>query len=96
MGCRIMTDEDEGLSCFYDSVTMSAFGPVFQGIEDHPALEDSAIEAEAFMCWCMGRAERFIDEHTPFKDPRAFGVAEIERLHAEWTARQRDAAGLPE
>lgn len=99
MGCRIMHDLTEGgLSCFYDSTTMTAFGPVFSGIEEHPTLSEAREEAEAFLGWCLGddyaAQEGFIDEHTPYKDPRAFALPEIERLHDEWFARQRVAAGL--
>jgi len=40
MGCRII-EEPAGFACMYDSVTMTAFGPVFDGGQ----------ELENFLAW---------------------------------------------
>lgn len=40
MGVRILNDEDTG-ACLYDSVTMTAFGPIF----------DDRDQAEEFLSW---------------------------------------------
>jgi hypothetical protein len=41
MGCRILEDREDGFACMYDSVTMTAFGPVF----------DDGQQLENFMAW---------------------------------------------
>ena len=44
MGLRFITDPVEHMTALYDSVTVWAFGPVFQGA-------DSEAQAEAFCDW---------------------------------------------
>lgn len=57
MGVRILHDSTEGVACFYDSTVGWAFGPLFNGVEDHPSLEDPVEEAEAFLA--------YLNEHVP-------------------------------
>jgi len=44
MGCRIIYDQEEDMAVLYDSVTMTCFGPVFDG----PEAQE---EAQAFVDW---------------------------------------------
>lgn len=73
MGVRVLHDVDAGEACMYDSVTMTAFGPL---ISDVRIVNHSAAEAvHAFISWLTphdareytsyeleGRYEVFCDE----------------------------------
>ena len=60
MGCRTLTDVTQhDYTCFYDSVTMTAFGPVM-GSEE---------EAEAFMKWLEADESRWVGDSA---DPRRY------------------------
>ena len=68
MGCRILTDGDK--ACYYDSVTGTAFGPVF---------DDGEEEAEAFITYLeQFPAERLVGHaQRQSSDPRAYGDNEL-------------------
>lgn len=57
MGCRILYDAKEDMAALYDSVTDTAFGPVFYQGEDYT---DAATRAEKFLEWLPGDARQYM------------------------------------
>ena len=86
MGCRTLTDiTQHDYTCFYDSVTMTAFGPVMSSEE----------EAEAFRRWLEADARRWAMRQ-PYAirgkiiqgelscDPRSYPELQLRNLYVQF------------
>lgn len=77
MGCRVIDDGD-GQACFYDSVSMTAFGPVMPD-EEH---------ANAFMDWLAEPPRCSEDTVAGRGDPRGIPTVRLVELHAAFAAEK--------
>ena len=63
MSVRILHDEQEGFAALYDSVSETAFGPLFENSD----------QAQAFLDWCEVDTRRF-DDHQLRQAVSAFRI----------------------
>lgn len=76
MGCRILSgmmvnEGDRPAACLYDSVTETAFGPLFRGDGEHEAEE----EASTFLDWMLTKHNI---------DPRRLDGEQLEDAVVQW------------
>lgn len=80
MSCRILHDDNAEMACLYDSVTMTAFGPIFE--DDEGRDYDCTDLAEDFLL--------FVNYATGL-DPRAI---DVDVFHTVWLAFHGQLAAL--
>lgn len=93
MGCRILIGHEQGstreVACLFDSVTETAFGPLFREVEVSDVELAPEEVAEAFMEWLESHPHEYGVPARAVSDPRVYPGNDLAELQARFLRELR-------